>query len=73
MSFKAPKLPPPPAVTPPPSVEDEASRAAREREVRRAGRGGRRSLSLTAMAGAATPGMSPTLSLTPGRNTVTGG
>lgn len=71
MSFKAPKLPPPPPA--PPSVEDEASRAAREREVRRAGRGGRRSLSLTAMARSSMPGMSPTLSLTPGRNTVTGG
>lgn len=68
MSFKTPKMPPPPPSLP--SAEDEAARAAREAEVRR-NRGGRKSISLTALRGsngAATPP-----SLAPGRNSVVGG
>lgn len=70
MSFRAPKLPPAPP--PPASPEDEASRRAREGELRRSLRG-RPRLSLTAgLATAAAPtGAMP--AMTPGRATVTGG
>jgi hypothetical protein len=70
MSFRAPKLPPAPP--PPPNAEDEASRMGRERDLRKA-KTGRRTLSLTGLAGASAPGTPPALSLTPGRATVTGG
>jgi hypothetical protein len=69
MSFRAPKLPPPPP--PPPNAEDEASRAARERELRR-GKTGRRAVSLMSSTGPVMPG-GALPSLLPGRATVTGG
>jgi hypothetical protein len=72
MSMRSPKQPAaPPPLPPPPNPNDDVSRAAAERELR-SGKRGRRTVSLTALAGGR-PGMSAAPSMLPGRATVTGG
>lgn len=68
MSIKSPKLPPPPPILP--SAEDNAARAAAELEFRK-NKGGRKSVSLTALRKNKQASIPPTL--TPGRNSVVGG
>ena len=68
MSFKPPKLPPPPPI---PNAEDAAARAAREMEARRV-KTGRRSISMT-LGGANPINNTAAITMAPGRNTVTGG